>query len=395
MLLDGPERWRSIPPGPRQPHRPGDGGREALPWDEPAPGDADEPSYALPALVDQYGAGVSHGELGLGSFESHLATAVGSRGPAPPGTTFFDTWLGLAVRRWCPPLLGLEPHSTPARYLAARRALGAYRATRLLLRGSGVAAYLLAADAADEPLTAAELSSAADATAHEVVRLPALAGRVADAAGGTREFLTRLAEGLEEAARHAVAFAAPMPAAPHAEAPDGEAVRGAVDRWLRARAPGQPPDDPVLLYHLLWSAVASGLPVQLHGPAPEQAAAFLAATCGLGTDLVLLPDPGGHQPAARLAAVFPHVYADVGPAPGQTLRLAPFGKLMFSTGARALPELYVVAARQFAESMAHTVREWTDTGVCAEPEAWRIAALVAAGTAGRVYRLAAGSSAVT
>lgn len=33
------------------------------------------------------------------------------------GTTFFDTQTGFAVPRWCPPLLGLEPHCPPARYL--------------------------------------------------------------------------------------------------------------------------------------------------------------------------------------------------------------------------------------------------------------------------------------
>ncbi|MFE6779601.1 amidohydrolase [Streptomyces sp. NPDC057702] len=391
MLLDGPERRPTAPPSFRHPDPTRQGRPRPTPATEPGSADDEEPGFALPPLVDQHGLGVSHGETGLGSFESHLATATGSLGPAPPGTTFFDTWTGLAVRRWCPPLLGVAPHRTPAHYLAARRELGAYRATRLLLRGSGVGAYLLVTGAVDAPMSAAELASAADAPVHEIAAIPALAARAADTAHTARGFLSSAADALEHAARRAAAFAiapGPVPATP----PDAALVRRAADHWLRARARGTAPRDPVLLHHLLWCAVATGTPVQLHCPEPDRVADFLAATAGVGTDVVLLPGPGAHRRAARLAAVFPHVYADVGPAPQETLRLAPFGKLLFSTGARALPELYVVAARQFAEAMAALVEDWTAEGVCAPAQARRIASLVAAGNARRVYRLAAAGS---
>lgn len=53
-----------------------------------------------PSLVDQYCHGVLRTELGLGTFEAHLAR---TEGPPAPGTTFFDTQTGFAVRRWCPP----------------------------------------------------------------------------------------------------------------------------------------------------------------------------------------------------------------------------------------------------------------------------------------------------
>ena len=41
------------------------------------------------------------------------------------GTTFFDSMLGLAVRRWCAPVLGLEPHASAEDYLTRRQQLGA------------------------------------------------------------------------------------------------------------------------------------------------------------------------------------------------------------------------------------------------------------------------------
>ncbi|KOG91610.1 amidohydrolase, partial [Streptomyces varsoviensis] len=94
----------------------------------------------LPPLVDHHCHGVLRGELDARAFESHLTE---SDAPAPPGTTFFDTQTGFAVRRWCPPLLGLEPHCPPAAYLARRRELGPYKSRKALLRGTGIGAYLV------------------------------------------------------------------------------------------------------------------------------------------------------------------------------------------------------------------------------------------------------------
>jgi hypothetical protein len=140
-----------------------------------------------PSLVDQYCHGVLRTELGLGTFEAQLAR---TEGPPAPGTTLFDTQTGFAVRRWCPPLLGLEPHCAPARYLARRRELGVLEADRRLLRGSGITTYLVDADLPGDLTGPAELASAADADAHEIVRLELLAEQVADTSG-TRRVLPR------------------------------------------------------------------------------------------------------------------------------------------------------------------------------------------------------------
>jgi hypothetical protein len=87
------------------------------------------------------------------------------------------------------------------------------------------------------------------------------------------------------------------------------------------------------------------------------------------------------------------VYADTGPRPWEGLGEAPLGKLLFSTGARALAELYVVGARRFAGSMRRLTAQWVDEGGCRRSDAERITALVASGTARRVYRLDATASA--
>ncbi|MFD5816076.1 amidohydrolase family protein [Streptomyces sp. NPDC059618] len=363
-----------------------------------------------PSLVDQYCHGVLRTELGLGTFEAHLSR---SGGPPAAGTTFFDTQTGFAVRRWCPPLLGLEPHCTPARYLARRRELGVLESGRRLLRGSGITTYLVDTGLPGDLTGPGEMASTGDARAHEIVRLELLAEQVADTSGTVEAFLANLAESVHGAAANAVAFTSVagvrhgLALAPEPPGP-GE-VRGAAGRWLAGRRVGGRLTDPVLLRHLLWIAVASGRPLQLHAGLgepgqridrtdPALLTDFARATAGLGTDLVLLHGYPYQRHAAHLAEVFPHVYADLGAALVRTgarsadvlaeiLELAPFGKLLFSSGARGLPELHVIGARLFREALARVLGSWVADGAWSPADAQRVASLIAAGNARRVYGL--------
>ncbi|MEE1819047.1 amidohydrolase family protein [Streptomyces sp. SP18ES09] len=364
----------------------------------------------MPELVDQYCHGVLRTELGLGTFEAqlgaHLSDGLGGKTVKPAaGTTFFDTQTGFALRRWCPPLLGLEPHCPPARYLARRRELGAAEAGRRLLRASGISTYLVDTGLPGDLTPPAELGAAGAAEAHEVVRLEGLAERVADTAGTVGTFLADLAGAVHAAAAGAVALASAegvrqgLAGAPGPPGP-GE-VRGAAGRWLAARPPGGPLTDPVLLRHLLWIAVTAGRPLQLHtgDRDPAVLAGFAAATAGLGADLVLLHAYPHHRAAAHLTALHPHVFADLGPVLAHTgaraaavlaevLERAPFGKLLFSSGARGLPELHAVAAGAFRSALARVLGEWVRDGAWSPTDAQRVAAMIAAGNARRLYRLA-------
>ncbi|GAA3766884.1 amidohydrolase family protein [Streptomyces chiangmaiensis] len=363
-----------------------------------------------PSLVDQYCHGVLRTELGLGTFEAHLAR---TEGPPAAGTTTFDTQTGFAVRRWCPPLLGLEPHCPPARYLARRRELGVLEAGRRLLRGSGITTYLVDTGLPGDLTGPTEMASAGAAEAHEIVRLELLAEQVADTSGTVESLLANLAESIHGAAAHAVAFTSVagvrhgLALAPEPPGP-GE-VRGAAGRWLAGRRVGGTLSDPVLLRHLLWSAVASGRPLQLHAGLGEPGLRidrtdpvlltdFVRATAGLGTDLVLLHGYPYHRHAAHLAGVFPHVYADLGAALVRTgaraadvlaeiLELAPFGKLLFSSGAHGLPELHVVGARLFREALSRLLGGWVADGAWSLEDAQRVGGMIAAGNAWRVYGL--------
>ncbi|NJP69247.1 amidohydrolase, partial [Streptomyces sp. ventii] len=190
-----------------------------------------------PPLLDHHSRPVLHGELGLGRFERLLADAVtGGETGSGSGGGWFDSAAGLAVLRWCPPLLGIEPHCSPARYLARRREFGAYAARRALLRGSGIGDLLVDTTAAapgsaaavdgGEPVTVAELDAALPGHARELVPLDELAAQVGATSGSVPAQLRNLGTALETAARSAAGFvcdAGPLLWQPESARPPGRA----------------------------------------------------------------------------------------------------------------------------------------------------------------------------
>jgi predicted TIM-barrel fold metal-dependent hydrolase len=85
---------------------------------------------------------------------------------------------------------------------------------------------------------------------------------------------------------------------------------------------------------------------------------FLRATEQRGVPVLLLHGYPFHRQAAYLAQVYSHVFIDIGLAVHntgalsrtlirETLELAPFGKLLFSTDAYGLAELFHLGAALF------------------------------------------------
>ncbi|GAA2634257.1 amidohydrolase family protein [Streptomyces axinellae] len=343
--------------------------------------------------------------------------AASAHSPAPgttgPSVSYFDTQLGFALRRWCAPVLDLAPHCPPEEYLERRTELGTAEVTRRMLRASGISTFLVDTGLPGPLLTPGELAEAADGEAHEVVRLERLAERAADVARDTHTFLAELSDGVRESVRTArgfksvVAYRIGLDFDPGP--PGTSEIYSAAERWLDSRVPGGRLSDPVLLRHLLWSAVRTGLPLQLHTGFgdpdlrldrcdPLLLTDFIRATAPYGTPLVLLHCYPYHRGAGYLAAVFPHVYADFGlslshtgararDVLGELLELAPFGKLLFSTDAYGLPELYVVGARLFREAMTELTQGWTRREEWSHKDAERVTAMLANGTAARLYGL--------
>jgi predicted TIM-barrel fold metal-dependent hydrolase len=105
-----------------------------------------------------------------------------------------------------------------------------------------------------------------------------------------------------------------------------------------------------------------------------------------------------HRTAGYLAQVFPHVYLDVGLAVNYTgarsravvaesLELAPFGKVLFSSDAWGPAELHYLGATLWRRAMASILGEWVRSGDWSHADAMRVADMVGAENAKRVYRL--------
>jgi predicted TIM-barrel fold metal-dependent hydrolase len=323
-----------------------------------------------------------------------------------PDVDPWDGSVGFAVRRWCAPALGLPAHARPEEYLEARAALGPVDVRRRLLRAARLAWLLVDTGL---PGDAGALAAAARASWREVVRLEAVAERVAASGVSARRFAPAFRDELATATAGAAAVKSIL-AYRHGfdvepTRPTDRAVAEAAGEWLARRDvdPAARLDDPVLLRFVLWSGVDTGLPVQLHAgfgdrdldlprADPSLLQPFLAAAEPAGVPIVLLHCYPYHRQAGWLAQVYPHVLVDVGLTVGQVgaradavlaefFELAPFGKLLFSTDGCRLPELYLVGAAQFRDSLAGVL------AVLPATDADRVARMVGRENAARVYAL--------
>jgi uncharacterized protein len=363
-------------------------------------------------LVDHHVHGAATGDVDGAGFEAGLTE---SSWPPPASMTHLDSQLGFAVRRWCAPVLDLPPHADAGSYLERRRELGAQEATRRFLTASGGGWFLVETGyRAEQTLGPAEMAAASAATAAEIVRLEAVAEEVAASGVDAAEFADRLASTLDERARHAVGLKSVI-AYRHGldfdpEPPTVDEVRRAAGQWLRRQETGELRlTDPVLLRHLLWVGLEHGLPLQfhvgygdpdltLHRCDPSLMTEFLRRVQDRQTPVMLLHCYPYHRTAGYLAHVFPHVYLDVGLAVNYTgvrsraivaesLEVAPFGKVLFSSDAWGPAELHYLGAVLWRRAMVSVLGEWAESGEWSGADAVRVAQLVGAGNAKSVYRL--------
>ncbi len=362
-------------------------------------------------LVDHHCHGIRRDPLDEAGF---LALMSESSRPAAVGTTAFHKPLGLAMRKHCAPLLDLPPLATGAEYVARRTELGDAEVARRLMRACGLADLIV--DTGHNPAgltTPAELAAIADARAHEVVRIEAVAESVV-AASGAASYAGRFADTLEERARDAVglksivAYRATF--AIDQTAPSPAEVEAAAGAWLKS---GGRLEDPVLLRHGLFVAAEwcrqRGLPLQLHvgigdddvvmhACDPTVFTPFIKALDAMEVPVTLLHNFPFIAEAAWMAEVFRNVYFDVGvvlsfvgPSATRVLRhaleLSPFGKHLYSSDAYGLPELHYLGAVQFRHALGVILDEWLADGYCTVADADRIAGWMCGENARRIYRL--------
>ena len=362
-------------------------------------------------LVDHHCHPVVVDPLDRDEFEL-LLTEAPQRGP----TSEFDSQVGLAVRRWCAPVLDLDPHVDPDAYLARRQDLGPGEATRRLLRACGASDLLVDTGLHSPGLCDLhELASLAAARTHEVTRVESVAEQLAAGVTAAR-FGAAVAETLAEHASRSIAFktiAAYRVGLDLPEvAPPRREVELAAGRWLAEceRTGTYRLDDPTLVAHGVHSCLPLGLPIQvhtgygdpdltLHRSDPSLLMPFLRAQSG---QVVLLHCYPYHRQAAYLANVFPHVALDVslavnhvGPRAAavlaETLELAPFGSLLYASDGYGLPELHYLGAVLFRRALGAVFDDWIAEDALTGADALRFARMIATDNAHRIYPLEQGS----
>jgi uncharacterized protein len=360
---------------------------------------------ALDDLVDHHCHGILTDELDRAAFEGMMNEAVRA---SPLGTTLFDSTLGWAIRRHCAPVLDLEPHVPAEDYLARRAELGGVEVSRRFLRHARIDTFLVDTGLGPPELTSmTDLASLGDATAREVVRLERLAEEVL--AAGSSDVAGELEERLRSA-RDAGAVGAKSIAAYRvglelpAAKPTADELRTALVGLDMARLA-----DRTVTAWLAHTAVETGLPLQFHvgyGDSdldllacdPLRLTDFLRGTEERGVPVLLLHNWPYHRQAAYLAQVFDHVFVDLGLTTHntgalsagvlrETLELVPFGKLLFSSDAYGLAELYHLGALLFRRAMTTVLGELVDAGETTTADAVHLARLVGHENARRAYAL--------
>ncbi|MBB5890822.1 amidohydrolase [Kutzneria kofuensis] len=363
-------------------------------------------------LVDQHCHGVVAGDLDRERFAGLLTESSIS-------TNSFDSMLGLAVRRWCAPQLGLPAHCSVDDYLQRRAEWGWRRVSSRLLGAAGVRSWLVdtGLSTPDTPLTEpADFADIAGGEAFEVLRLESVAERVAADEVNVADFLDFVENEIRDAIeagvvglKSVVAYRTGLELP--AEPPTDVEVAAAASAWLRWG--GGRLDDPILLAWLvhLGARLSAELhvplqlhtgfgddDVRLHRADPALLGDFLHATKSTGATIALLHTWPFHRHAGYLAHVFPHVLVDVGLAVpyvgdragavlAELLELAPFGSVCFSSDGYGLPELHYLGATLWRRALGRLIDEWIADDVMTAADGERLAVNFAAGNCCRAYGL--------
>ncbi|MGI8992699.1 MAG: amidohydrolase family protein [Nocardioidaceae bacterium] len=370
-------------------------------------------SFARGKFIDHHCHGLVRRDLDRVGFESLLNEGTGA---GPLGTSAFDSMLGLAVRRWCAPVLELPELCDAVTYVARRAELGAAEVDRRFLTAAQISDFVVDIGFEPEPIsTPEELGSLAAARAHTIVRLEVVGQQLLADAVSPDAFPTVFKEALHASgavgAKSIAAYRVGLELSGHR--PDEEALGQALSRQRPSRSGAFRIADPVLISWMAWTAVEEGLPLQVHvgyGDAdvdlnrcdPLLLSPFLRGTQQRGVPVLLLHNYPFHRQAAYLAQVFDHVFCDVSLAVHNTgalsrrvvaevLELVPFGKLVYASDAFGLSELYYLGSLLFRRALDACVGDLVAAGEMGADDAIHLVDLVGSQNARRVYGLNAAS----
>ncbi len=364
-------------------------------------------------LTDNHCHGVIRGNIERPVFE---ITATESDWPEPNGMTIFDSPVGIMMRSECASLLDLPRHSSPDDYFNRRYELGQAEVSRRLVPATGISTFIVDSGfKSDNVLLPSEMQELVPGSrAFEIVRLETVAEQMAHNTTAST-FIADYAAALALASKDAIGFKSIIayrygldfnPARP-----SKSEVEVATGEWLASNEQRGKirMDHPVLLRHILWEAVDYKRAIQFHvgyGDSdivmhrcdPTQMTEFLRMTVDSGTSMMLLHCYPFTREAGYLAQVYPHVYLDTGASAHWTglssptivshsVEMAPMSKVLFSSDAFGLPELYFVGTLVWRRAMGDILHKWVQSDGLGYDDAVKYLGWMANDNARRAYRL--------
>ena len=328
-----------------------------------------------------------------------------------------NSQVGFATRKWCSPLIDLPAHADAQAYFDRRMQLGAEEVNRRMLKASGITYSLIETGyRGDEIHGPAAMAQLSESRVDEIIRLETTAEKMLDAGATTAEsFIADFAETLRVATvgavglKSIVAYRYGLHFEP--SAPTKQEVQTAIATVLKDVAAGKPAriSDPVLLRHLIYAGLETKLPIQfhigfgdpdlfLHLCDPLLMTNFIKQTEARGIPVMLLHTYPFHRNAGYLAQMFDNVYMDVGLAINYTgarsqaviaesLELAPFHKILFSSDAWGLPELTYLGAKLFRNGFGKILDEWVSQDLWSLKDAKRVAKTIGYDNSIAAYKL--------
>jgi predicted TIM-barrel fold metal-dependent hydrolase len=363
------------------------------------------------ALVDHHVHGAFNKPIDRAGFEASINE--GSTDPVPDFMTMFDSPLGLAIRRWCAPVLGLSAHAPADDYWARRSELAPDELAEAMLAGAGVSRWIVDTGFKGDLLTTPEqLAELSGRPASEILRLERLTEDLLETGTDPDDFPAAFRAALQAAADSPDIVGTKTIAAYRtnfdidwSRPTDVAVVEHA--RSLAAHGNDLRVDSPVLIAFGVHEAAEHGLPVQVHvgfgdrdldlnRTDPLLLLPLLRAMAPV--PVLLLHCYPFHRQAGYLAQAFDHVNFDVGLAinylgsrsvalVGEALDTAPFAKQLYSSDAFGPPELHLLGAVLWRRAMGLVLGEWVRTGDCAEQDAIAIVDMIGVHNADRVYGL--------
>jgi uncharacterized protein len=363
------------------------------------------------ALIDHHVHGTFDEPVDRAGFEA--AINEGSTDPVPSFMTQFDSPLGLSIRRWCAPLLGLDALASADDYWTRRSECTPDEIATIMLPAARISRWVVDTGFKGDLITTPEqLTKLSGVPSSEILRLERLTEDLLEDGTSPDDFPEAFRAALRAAVGNPDVVGTKTIAAYRigfdvdwARPSDAEVV--AHTREFAARPRPLRVDDAVLIAFGVHEAAAHGLPIQVHVGFGDR-----DMDLHRSDPMLLLPLLRGMTPvpvlllhcypfqrqAGYLAQAFDHVNFDVGLAinylgvrstglVAEALETAPFAKQLYSSDAFGPPELHVLGSVLWRRAMGLVLGGWIRTGDCTEADAIRIVDMIGVHNAERVYAL--------